>query len=301
MFKSGFVALAGKPNVGKSTLINAIMAKKVTIVSEKPQTTRNRINCIYTTDNFQIVFVDAPGIHKPFHKLGEYMVKVAIRALNGIDLVMMVVDASRSLSKADEYVAKYVLESKTPAILVINKIDLMEDKSVLTLIEEKMKKLCPSIKKSVAVSALTGENLDKLIDSVVELLPEGPKFYPDDMITDRPISFIAAEIIREKILHLTREEIPHSVAVLIEDVKERNNDVLYIRANIIVERDSQKGIVIGKDGKMIKQIGTMAREEVEFFTGRKIFLDLHVKVRKNWRNDDFSLLNIIGFKNEIKE
>jgi GTP-binding protein Era len=153
----------------------------------------------------------------------------------------------------------------------------------------------------VAVSALTGENLDKLIDSVVELLPEGPKFYPDDMITDRPISFIAAEIIREKILHLTREEIPHSVAVLIEDVKERNNDVLYIRANIIVERDSQKGIVIGKDGKMIKQIGTMAREEIEFFTGRKIFLDLHVKVRKNWRNDDFSLLNIIGFKNEIKE
>ncbi|HEW92696.1 MAG TPA: GTPase Era [Thermotogaceae bacterium] len=301
LFKSGFVALAGKPNVGKSTLINAIMMKKVTIVSEKPQTTRNRINCIYTTEKFQIIFVDAPGIHKPLHKLGEYMLKVAIRALKGIDLILFVVDAERPLSKADEYVAKYVSESGTSTILVINKIDLVNDRSTISAIEKKIEGLCSTIVDTIAVSALKGDNLDKLIDSIVERLPEGPKFYPDDMITDRPTSFIAAEIIREKILHLTREEIPHSVAVIIEDMIERNNGVLYIRANIIVERDSQKGIIIGKDGQMIKKIGILSREEIEFFTSKKVFLDLHVKVRKNWRNDDFSLLNVVGFKNELKD
>jgi len=301
VFKSGFVALAGKPNVGKSTLINAIMAKKVTIVSEKPQTTRNRINCIYTTDKFQIIFVDAPGIHKPLHRLGEYMVKVAIRALKGIDLILFVTDAERPFSKADEYVAKYVSKSGTPTILVINKIDLVNDKSTIFVLEERVKSMCSNIVNSITVSALKGENLDRLMDLIVEELPEGPQFYPSDMVTDRPISFIAAEIIREKILHLTRDEIPHSVAVIIEDMIERKNSVLYIRANILVERDSQKGIIIGKDGHMIKKIGTLAREEIEFFTGRKVFLDLHTKVRKNWRNDDFSLLNIVGFKEEIKD
>jgi len=301
VFKSGFVALAGKPNVGKSTLINVIMAKKVTIVSEKPQTTRNRINCIYTTDKFQIIFVDAPGIHKPLHRLGEYMVKVAIRALKGIDLILFVTDAERPFSKADEYVAKYVSKSGTPTILVINKIDLVNDKSTIFVLEERVKSMCSNIVNSITVSALKGENLDRLMDLIVEKLPEGPQFYPSDMVTDRPISFIVAEIIREKILHLTRDEIPHSVAVIIEDMMERKNNILYIRANILVERDSQKGIIIGKDGHMIKKIGTLAREEIEFFTGRKVFLDLHTKVRKNWRNDDFSLLNIVGFKEEIKD
>lgn len=301
LFKSGFVALAGKPNVGKSTLINALLAKKVTIVSEKPQTTRNRINCIYTTDEFQIIFVDAPGIHKPLHKLGEYMVKVALRALKGIDLILFVTDLERPISKADEYVARYVSESGTPAILVMNKLDLLSDRASVSVFEKKIRSMCDNIVDSIAVSALKAENLDRLMRLIVERLPEGPQFYPSGMITDRPISFIAAEIIREKILNLTREEIPHSVAVVIEDMRERKNDVLYIRANILVERDSQKGIIIGRDGRMIKEIGTLAREEIEFFTGRRVFLDLHVKVRKNWRNDDFSLLNIVGFKEEMKD
>ncbi len=298
-FKSGFVAVSGKPNVGKSTLINSIIGKKVSIVSEKPQTTRNRINCVYTTKDFQIVFVDTPGIHKPLHKLGEYLVNIAIRALKGMDLVMFVVDAERGMGKPDEYVANYLNESKVKVLGVINKIDLVRDGNKLKLIEDRISELCSDLVDIVKVSAMTGENLPELVRKIVENIPEGPMYYPQDTVTDRPLSFLTAEIIREKILDLTYEEVPHSVAVVIEEMIERENGVLYIRANILVERDSQKGIIIGKGGSMIKKIGTLAREELEFFTGKKIFLDLNVKVRKNWRNDDFTILNVVGLRKEI--
>ncbi|HDM70279.1 MAG: GTPase Era [Thermotoga sp.] len=298
-FKSGFVVVSGKPNVGKSTLINSIIGKKVSIVSEKPQTTRNRINCVYTTKDFQIVFVDTPGIHKPLHKLGEYLVNIAIRALKGMDLAMFVVDAERGMGKPDEYVANYLNESKVKVLGVINKIDLVRDGNKLKLIEDRISELCSDLVDIVKVSAMTGENLPELVRKIVENIPEGPMYYPQDTVTDRPLSFLTAEIIREKILDLTYEEVPHSVAVVIEEMIERENGVLYIRANILVERDSQKGIIIGKGGSMIKKIGTLAREELEFFTGKKIFLDLNVKVRKNWRNDDFTILNVVGLRKEI--
>ena len=298
-FKSGFVAVSGKPNVGKSTLVNAIIGRKVSIVSEKPQTTRNRINCVYTTDEFQIIFVDTPGIHKPLHKLGEYLVNIAVRALKGMDLAMFVVDAERGIGKPDEYVANYLNESKVKVIGVINKIDLVGEGRKLDIIEDGISNLCENLVCTVRVSAITGENLSTLVDRIVENLPEGPMYYPQDTVTDRPLSFLVAEIVREKILNLTYEEVPHSVAVIIEDMIERENGVLYIRANIIVERDSQKGIIIGKGGNMIKKIGTFAREEIEFFTGKKVYLDLNVKVKKNWRNDDFTILNVVGLRKEI--
>ena len=216
-----------------------------------------------------------------------------------MDLLMFVVDAERGIGKADEYVANYLNESGEKVIAVINKIDLVKEKGKLTLIEERISKLCDNLVDVVTVSAITGENLSLLVQKIVDNLPEGPMYYPEDMVTDRPLSFLVSEIIREKILNLTYEEIPHSVAVIVEDMVERENGVLYVRANIIVERDSQKGIIIGKGGSMIKKIGTFAREEIEFFTGKKVFLDLNVKVRKNWRNDDFTILNVVGLRKEM--
>jgi len=297
-FKSGFVALAGKPNVGKSTLINYIFGKKVVIVSEKPQTTRNRINCIYTGDNFQIIFVDTPGIHKPLHRLGEYMVKIAVQALKGTDLILFMLDAERGFGKSDEYIVKYVNESRVKTIIAVNKVDLVSRDEALHL-GKKAFDMCEKAVSLHLISALKGEGVSELLESIKENLPEGPKFYPEDMITDRPLAFMVSEIVREKIFQNTYEEIPHSTAVIVEEIKERENGVIYIRANIYVERNSQKGILIGKEGSMIKKIGTLARKEIEFLVGRKVFLDLNVKVKEKWREKDFIILHEIGMKSDL--
>jgi len=297
-FKSGFVALAGKPNVGKSTLINYIFGKKVVIVSEKPQTTRNRINCIYTDSDSQIIFVDTPGIHKPLHRLGEYMVKAAIQALKGVDMILLILDAERGYSKSDEYIVKYVNESQVKTIVTVNKIDLV-DKSEALCLGEKVFEMCEEAISLHLISALKGDGVADLLEDIKKNLPEGPKFYPEDMVTDRPLAFMASEIVREKIFQNTYEEIPHSSAVIVEEIKERENDVIYIRANIYVERNSQKGILIGKGGSMIKKIGTLARKELEFLTGRKVYLDLNVKVKEKWREKDFIILHEVGMKDDL--
>ncbi|HOJ94534.1 MAG TPA: GTPase Era [Fervidobacterium nodosum] len=297
--KSGFASFVGKPNVGKSSIINAIMKKKVVIVSEKPQTTRNRINVIYTTDDFQIVFVDTPGIHKPLHRLGEYMVKAAVQALKNVDLLLFTVDAKEGFETPEEYIIEYVNQSKTPVIGVINKIDLV-DRERIDSIEEIMRKKVENLKEVVKTSAITGEGLDKLLEVIVENLPEGPQFYPEDIVVDRPLSFIVSELIREKIFHFTYEEVPHSVAVIVEEIKERENGVFYIRANIYVERESQKGIIIGQKGQMIKKIGESARKDIEYFLESKVYLDLFVKVKKDWRNKDFIILNEIGMRDDLE-
>ncbi|WP_164541431.1 GTPase Era [Fervidobacterium sp. 2310opik-2] len=297
--KSGFASFVGKPNVGKSSIINAIMKKKVVIVSEKPQTTRNRINVIYTTEDFQIVFVDTPGIHKPLHRLGEYMVKAAVQALKNVDLLLFTVDAKEGFETPEEYIIEYVNQSKTPVIGVINKIDLV-DRDRINSIEKIMMEKVENLKEVVKTSAVTGEGLEKLLKVIVENLPEGPQFYPEDIVVDRPLSFIVSELIREKIFHFTYEEVPHSVAVIVEEIKERENGVFYIRANIYVERESQKGIIIGQKGQMIKKIGESARKDIEYFLESKVYLDLFVKVKKDWRNKDFIILNEIGMRDDLE-
>lgn len=298
--KSGFVVLAGKPNVGKSTLINKMMKRKVVIVSNKPQTTRNRINCILTGKDFQIVFTDTPGIHKPLHRLGEYMVKIAIRALQGADLILFVVDATGGFGKPETYVARYIEEAKISTILVVNKIDLLKNKKEACQKIEAMAKIHTSqIVDSIYVSAVTGENLELLLQKILDKLPEGPQFYPEDMVTDRPLEFMVAELIREKIFNLTSQEVPHSTGVGVDALEERENGVVYILATIYVERDSQKGIIIGKGGRMIKEIGMMARKEIEFLLGKKVFLELRVKTKDKWRNRDGILLTTLGLRSDL--
>jgi GTP-binding protein Era len=301
-FKSGFVALAGKPNVGKSTLINALMGQKVVIVSDKPQTTRNRVNCILTEDHYQIVFVDTPGIHKPIRKIGEYMVNIAINALKGVDLILFIIDTKDGLRNSDLRVAEIVDKSKIPTILLVNKVDLIKDKEKINLMTEKIQSLSSNIVKTIEISALTGKNLSELKQSIIDLLPEGPQYYPEDMITDKPSRFIISELIREKIFLLTKEEIPHSSGVVIEELKERENGILYVRAEIYVEKKSQKPIIIGKNGSMIKKIGQLARQDIEELFERKVYLDLYVKVRDKWRDDKNILNNIMEYKvEEIKD
>lgn len=297
--KSGFVALAGKPNVGKSTFINTVFGRKVVIVSDKPQTTRNRINCIYTDKDAQIVFVDTPGIHKPLHRLGEYMVKAAIQALKGVDVVLFMLDAEDGFTKTDEHVAQIVKEAGTKTIIVVNKIDAVERERA-EAVGEMAKKHVENLVSVHYISALKGEGVPEVLEKIKEILPEGPQYYPEDMVTDRPLSFMVSEIVREKIFHLTYQEVPHSTAVIVEEIKDRPNGVLYIRATIYVERESQKGILIGKNGSMIKKIGTLAREEIEFLVGRKVFLDLNVKVKEKWREKDFIILHEIGMKDEVR-
>ncbi len=298
--KSGFASFVGKPNVGKSSIINAIMKRKVVIVSEKPQTTRNRINVIYNDNDSQIIFVDTPGIHRPLHRLGEYMVRAAVEALKNVDILLFTIDAKEGFETPEDYITEYINKAKTPVIGVINKIDLVNNertKHIEKLLGEKVNNLLCTVK----TSAVTGEGLDELINKIKENLPEGPQFYPEDIIVDRPLSFIVAELIREKIFHFTYEEVPHSVAVIIEEIKERENGTTYIRANIYVERDSQKGIIIGQKGQMIKKIGESARKDIEYFIESKVYLDLFVKVKKDWRNKDFIILNEIGMRDDLNE
>ena len=282
MFKSGFVSIIGRPNVGKSTFLNYCLGQKVSIISPKPQTTRNVINGIYTTDDAQIIFIDTPGIHKPKHELGEYMNKQAFRSIKDVDLVLLLFDASTDFGTGDEFVLRMLKKINASVILVINKIDLVKDKNRLL---ESVAKLNDNYEflDTFYISALNGENVDNLLIGIINNLEEGPMYYPKDQISDHPEKFIISEIIREKILLKTEEEVPHSVAVITEEMKHIDG-LLNIRANIIVERPSQKKIIIGAGGKMIKEIGTLARQDIEKVVGEKLYLDLWVKVIPNWRD-----------------
>ncbi|HHY30125.1 MAG TPA: GTPase Era [Syntrophaceticus sp.] len=291
--KSGFACIIGRPNVGKSTLLNQFMGRKVAIVSDKPQTTRNRILGILTTKDAQAVFIDTPGIHKPRHKLGAYMTRLAQETLEEVDLVIYVVDASVPPGTGEEYILEQLQEVSTPVLLVLNKIDLIKKQELLPLIDWFSKRY--NFQNIVPVSALTAENLDKLRELIAANLKEGPFFYPAEMVTDQPEKFVAAEIIREKVLHLTREEVPHAVAVVIEEMKERENGLFYINAVVYVERDSQKGIIIGRGGRMLKEIGQLARQELQAILGNKVYLDLWVKVKKDWRDDE-AVLRSFGYE-----
>lgn len=288
-FRSGFVAIIGRPNVGKSTLLNQIIGQKIAIMSDKPQTTRNKIQGVYTSreQQAQIIFLDTPGIHKPHSKLGTYMNRAAESALNEVDVVLMMVDAAEGLGGGDRYIAQRLKNIRTPVFLVLNKIDRVHPDELLPLIDAY--KELHDFAEFIPVSAKLGSNVGTLIDQIIRYLPEGPQYYPEDQITDYPEQFICAELIREKILHLTREEVPHTVAVYVEDMRAQDNGVVHISAVIVVERDSQKGIIIGKQGSMLKEIGKLAREDMEKLLGSRIFLQLWVKVEKDWRNKEAAL------------
>ncbi|WP_066636541.1 GTPase Era [Desulfolucanica intricata] len=292
-FKSGFVAIIGRPNVGKSTLMNRMIGQKVAIMSDKPQTTRHKIHSVLTRDHAQVVFLDTPGVHKPKHKLGQHMVDTALSTLKEVDLILFMVEANTPSGAGDQYIMNELSKIATPIFLIINKVDLISKNQLLPLIAEFQTKL--DFKEIIPVSALQGDNVDRLADLIIRYLPEGPKYYPDDMITDKPEQFIMAELIREKVLHLTSQEIPHSVAVVIEDIQPRPNNTVYVGSLIYVERDSQKGIIIGKKGQMLKQIGQLAREDIEKLLGSKIYLELRVKVRDDWRNKE-AFLKSFGYK-----
>lgn len=292
-FKSGFIALVGRPNVGKSTLLNRIVGQKVAIMSDRPQTTRNRILGVYTNEEGQAIFLDTPGIHKPHHKLGDYMVRTAINTLKEVDLVCMLVDATEKKGGGDQFVIEQLAKVSTPVFLLINKIDAIPQQQLLEIIAN-YKDDYP-FREIIPVSALKGDNVDHLRKLIYDQLPEGPPYYPEDQVTDHPERFVVAELVREKVLHLTREEVPHSVAVEIEQMQYREDkDMLYINAVIYVERNSQKGILIGKNGGMLKEIGKRARTDIENLLGSKAFLELWVKVKEDWRNKEIMLRNF-GF------
>ena len=290
-FKSGFVTLIGRPNVGKSTLMNRLIGQKIAITSNKPQTTRNRIQTVLTTEEGQIVFVDTPGIHKAKNKLGEYMVNIAERSLNEVDVVLWLVEPSTFIGAGEKHIIEQLKKVKTPVILVINKVDMVKKEEVLTFIDA-YRKEC-DFAEIVPVSARRGDNTDELVNVIMKYLPYGPQFYDEDTITDQPERQIVAEIIREKALHSLNEEIPHGIAVAIDKMKERpgKNPMVDIEATIICERDSHKGIIIGKGGAMLKKISTMARIDCEKFMGTKVFLTTWVKVKENWRDSDFLIRN----------
>jgi GTP-binding protein Era len=293
-FKSGFVTIIGRPNVGKSTLMNKIIGEKIAIISDKPQTTRNKIQCVYTQDDYQIIFLDTPGIHRPRHKLGQYMVRIAKDTLREVDVILFVVDESTSIGPGDKYIMEQFGDIQTPVILVINKIDKMDQESLNELYDKYEKtKLFKNI---IAVSALEEANLDNLINLIVSYLPEGPKYFPDHMITDQPERLIVAELIREKILHYTEQEIPHGVAVEINLMKKRDNqDIVDINATIYCEKKSHKIIIIGKGGRKLKGIGKSARRDIEKLLGSKVYLELWVKVKENWRDRE-GMLRDLGYE-----
>ncbi|WP_088547443.1 GTPase Era [Paenibacillus aquistagni] len=294
-FKSGFVAIVGRPNVGKSTLMNHVIGQKIAIMSDKPQTTRNKIHGVYTTDTTQIVFLDTPGIHKRKSKLGDYMNQTALNTLNEVEAILFLVDVSTGLGGGDRFVIEQLKKVNTPVILVMNKIDQVHTDALPAMIQTYHE--LHEFAAIVPISALTGNNVDRLLDVITTYLPEGPQYYPNDQITDHPEQFVVAELIREKILQNTREEIPHSIAVAIEDMKVQDNGVVYIAAVIYVERDSQKGIIIGKKGALLKEVGKQARTDIEALLGSKTFMELWVKVKKDWRNQD-RVLRDLGFRHD---
>ena len=293
-FKSGFVTLIGRPNVGKSTLMNYLIGQKIAITSNKPQTTRNRIQTVLTTDEGQIVFVDTPGIHKAKNKLGEYMVNVAEKTLNEVDVVLWLVEPTTFIGAGEQHIAKQLQRVKTPVILVINKVDSVKREEILPAIAAY--KDIYDFADIVPVSARSGDNTDELLRVIMKYLPYGPQFYDEDTVTDQPERQVVAELIREKALHSLQDEIPHGIAVAIDRMKMQNK-VMHIDATIICERDSHKGIIIGKQGSMLKKIGSTARYEIERMLDCKVNLKLWVKVKKDWRDSEFLMKNF-GYREE---
>ncbi|MEH7399504.1 MULTISPECIES: GTPase Era [Bacillaceae] len=295
-YKSGFVSIIGRPNVGKSTFLNRVIGQKIAIMSDKPQTTRNKIQGVFTEDDAQIVFIDTPGIHKPKHKLGDFMVKVAQDSIKDVDATLFMVNANEGFGRGDEFIIEKLQGSRSPVILVINKIDTIHPDQLFDLIN-KYKDLF-QFAEIVPISALQGNNVDRLLKVIKTYLPEGPQYYPANQVTDHPERFIISELIREKVLHLTREEVPHSIAVIIEQIERRpEGNAIYVNATIVVERSSQKGIIIGKQGSMLKEVGKRARLDIENLLDTKVFLELWVKVQKDWRNR-MSQLRDLGFRED---
>ena len=293
--RSGFVAVIGRPNVGKSTLMNQLVGQKVAIVSPKPQTTRSRILGILTREEVQVIFVDTPGLHRPRHRLGRAMVATATRAIPDADVVLFMVDVSVPPTDEDRMIARLIQEhTEAPVILALNKMDLLPAAKVKPRTEAYWK-LVPYHQEWMMTIATRGVNLDKLLGLIVAALPEGPRYYPGDQVTDQTEREIAAELIREQVLRYTRQEVPHAVAVVVEEFKEQESGVVYVAANVFVERDTQKGIIIGRRGQMLRQVGTAARQEIERLTGGRVYLDLWVKVRKGWRRDERELRRL-GYK-----
>lgn len=280
-FKSGFVAIVGRPNVGKSTFMNYVLGQKIAIMSDKAQTTRNKIQGVYTNQDCQIVFLDTPGIHKPKHELGNFMVESAYSALKEVDAVLFMVNAAEKRGPGDDFIIEKLKKIKTPIFLVLNKIDLISPDELLDRVESYQETI--PFAGIIPISVLQGNNVQELMTTLTNHLPEGPQYYPSDQITDHPEYFVVSELIREKILHLTKEEIPHSVAVTVDKMQKDEFDKVHVYANIIVERPTQKGIIIGKGGKLLKEIGVRARKDIEQLLGNKVYLELWVKVEKDWR------------------
>ncbi|EOA7269573.1 GTPase Era [Enterococcus hirae] len=293
--KSGFVAIVGRPNVGKSTLLNRIVGQKIAIMSDKAQTTRNKIQGVYTTPEAQLIFIDTPGIHKPKHRLGDFMVESAYSALREVDAVLFMISADQKRGRGDDFIIERLKNVQSPVYLIINKIDKVHPDELLGIIEDYSAQM--PFAQVVPISATEGNNVDRLMEVLIAEMPEGPQYFPDDQVTDHPEYFIVSELIREKVLFLTRDEVPHSVAVVVDSMKRNENDKIQIQATIIVERDSQKGIIIGKGGKMLKEIGTKARKDIENLLGDKVFLELWVKVQKDWR-DKRVYLQGFGYRKE---
>jgi len=292
-FHSGFVALVGRPNVGKSTLMNALLGEKISIVSAHAQTTRNKITGVWNGDNSQVVFLDTPGMHKPQDKLGEAIRQSTIDALDEVDLIVFLCACDDPLGAGDRYILSLLKDRKVPVLLALSKIDLIEKDAVLKKIVQ-YSKIYP-FAEIIPLSAKSGENLDELMKCIVKYLPEGPKYFPDDMVTDQPERNIVQEIVREKLLIRTRDEVPHAIGVFTEEFSERENGKVYIRCTIYVERESQKRIIIGKKGSVLKEAGREAREEIQSLIGAPVFLDLWVKVAKDWKNKDY-ILRELGYK-----
>jgi len=289
-YKSGFVSLIGRPNVGKSTLMNHLIGQKIAITSDKPQTTRNKIQTVYTDDRGQIIFHDTPGIHKAKNKLGEYMVNVAEHTLKEVDVVLWLVEPSTFIGAGEQHIAEQLNQVKTPVILVINKIDTVKNQEQILTFINTYKDIC-KFAEIVPVSALKDKNTDLMLELIYKYLPEGPQYYDEDTVTDQPMRQICAELIREKALRLLNDEIPHVIAVTVEKMKERDNGIMDIEANIICERETHKGIIIGKGGAMLKRIGSAARREIEAQLETKVNLQLWVKVRKEWRDSELYMKN----------
>lgn len=294
-FHSGFVAILGRPNVGKSTFLNRVVGQKIAIMSDKAQTTRNKIQGIYTEDDAQIVFIDTPGIHKPHSRLGDFMVESALSTLNEVDAVLFMVNATQKRGRGDDFIIERLKNVKKPIYLVINKTDQIHPDKLLQIMDDYRNTL--DYAEVFPISALEGNNCPELIESLVNTLPEGPQYYPADQITDHPERFIAGELIREKVLELTREEVPHSVAVVVDRIHREDDEKVLVQATIVVERNSQKGIIIGKGGKMLKQIGVKARKDIELMLGDKVYLELWVKVQPNWKDRQVDL-QALGYKQD---
>lgn len=293
MYKSGFVTIIGRPNVGKSTLLNRVIGEKMAIISDKPQTTRNRIQCVYNEDNAQIIFIDTPGIHKPKNKLGDYMVGISRDAMREVDVILWMVDESTHMGPGDEYILEQLRGVETPKILVVNKMDKLKGEQVEQIV--KTYEEFDIFDYIIPISAQDGFGVAGLMDSIKKIIPEGPQYFPDDVITDQPERVIVGELIREKALEFLEDEVPHGVAVGVESMRKRENkDIIDISAVIYCERESHKGIIIGKGGRKLKGIGKSAREDIEGLLGSQVYLEIWVKVEKNWRDKE-NLIKNFGY------